>query len=213
MSKKGASTTDLSPTPGARPRSAGRIRALSLPALPMSLRSLALISCLASLLATAGPAAAVSVTAEVTAESALVGLKLAARQSAARGTLTAAQNDCFQALAPSEYFEAAEQIVNAALSPAELAAADTFFTSATGRKYALHGLLGLYVALNLKTPEPLPRFTAEDIQAIESFTATPVGEALVKRQVLESPAARAALDGRSQALVKRCKPAKPLATD
>lgn len=172
----------------------------------------ALAVCAAAVLATAaGPAAAVSVTAEVTAESALLGLKLAARQSAARGTLTAAQNACFQALAASEYFEAAEQIVSAALSPAEVAAADSFFTSAPGRKYALHGLLGLYVALNLKTPEPLPRFTAEEIQAIEAFTATPVGEALVKRQVLESPAARSALDAQSQALVKRCKPPTPKA--
>lgn len=195
-------------------RSTGRMGALPLPALPMSLRSLALAPFAAAVLAaTAGPAAAVSVTAEVTAESALLGLKLAARQSAARGTLTAAQDACFQALAPSEYFEAAEQIVHAALSPTDVAAADTFFTSATGRKYALHGLLGLYVALNLKTPEPLPRFTAEDIQAIEAFTATPVGEALVQRQVLESPAAHAALDGRSQALVKRCKPAPAAKAD
>ena len=44
--------------------------------------------------------------------------------------------------------------------PADIAAADDFFNTPAGRKYARHGLLGLYTALGLKTPEPLPEFSA-----------------------------------------------------
>lgn len=173
-------------------------------------RALAGATCLSLLLASPG-AQAVSTTAEVTAASALLGLQLAARHSAARGKLAPAQLACFLALQPEAYFETSEQIVGAALSPADIAAADDFFNTPAGRKYARHGLLGLYTALGLKTPEPLPEFSAEDIRAIEAFQATPVGQALVQRQVLASPAARAALDGRAQALVSRCKAEPPAA--
>lgn len=178
----------------------------------MTFRPWALAACLAAAVATP-PAAAVSATAEVTAESALLGLQLAARRSAARGKLPAAQLACFQALQPREYFETAEQIVAAALSPADVAEADAFFTSAPGRKYARHGLLGLYTALGLKTPEPLPSFSADEVQAIEAFQATPAGLALVKRQVLGSAAARDALDRQAQALVTRCKATPPAHTE
>ena len=161
------------------------MRAVRCLAPSLARRALAGATCLSLLLASPG-AQAVSTTAEVTAASALLGLQLAARHSAARGKLAPAQLACFLALQPEAYFETSEQIVGAALSPADIAAADDFFNTPAGRKYARHGLLGLYTALGLKTPEPLPEFSAEDIRAIEAFQATPVGQALVQRQVLAS---------------------------
>ncbi|RTL39100.1 MAG: hypothetical protein EKK53_17760 [Burkholderiales bacterium] len=158
-------------------------------------------------------AQAVSVTAQITAESALVGLQVAARQRAAKGLLPAEQNACFQALKSSEYFETAEAIVNKALSPAELAAADAFFESLPGRKYARHGVLAIYPALGEPLPAPLPELSAADGQAIEAFSATPVGQALLKRQVLQTWPAREALDRRGQELVARCKAVKPERAD
>jgi hypothetical protein len=152
---------------------------------------------------------AVSTTAQITAESALLGLQLAAKQRAARGLLPPEQAACFQALQPSEYADTVEKIVSTALSPAELAAADQFFNSPPGRKYARHGLLGTYTAVGETPPEPLPEISADEGRAIEAFTASPVGRALLKRQVLQTLSAREALDRRGQELVARCKAVKP----
>lgn len=166
----------------------------------------------AGLLASAA-AQAVSTTAQITAESALIGLQLAAKQRADKGMLPAEQNACFQALTPSEYFETAEQIVTTALKPAEVAAADQFFNSIPGRKYARHGLMAIYTSLGEKPPEAMPEISAADGKAIEAFAASPVGEALLKRQVLQTLPAREALNSRGQVLVSRCKAIKPERAD
>jgi len=166
------------------------------------------IAPLAGLLASFA-AQAVSPTAQITAQSALIGLQIAAKQREAKGVLPAAQNACIQALRPEELYPTTEKVVAQSLSAADMAAADQFFDSLPGRKYALHGLLGIYKALGEQPPEPYPLLTPEDGQAIEAFTATPAGQALLKRQVLQAPAARLAYETRIQELVLRCKAVKP----
>lgn len=175
----------------------------------MNARTIVLAACL--LASTA--AQAVSATAEITAESALIGLQLAAKRRAAKGLLPAEQAACYQALKASDYHDTAEKIVTGALAPAEVAAADAFFRSIPGRKYALHGLLSIYPSLGEKPPEPLPLLTEEDGRLIEAFAATPAGQALLKRQVLQSLPAREALDRRGQELVARCMAVKPNRAD
>lgn len=168
-------------------------------------RTIALTACLLASFA----AQAVSTTAQITAQSALLGVQLAAKQREAKGGLPAAQNACIQALKPSEFYETTERVVTAALSAGEVAAADQFFNSVPGRKYATHGLLGIYTALGEKAPEPLPAILATDNKAIEAFSASPAGQALFTRLVLQSPAARQAYDDRARELVTRCQAAKP----
>jgi len=171
----------------------------------MKLRSVALIACLSTGLA----AHAVSTTAQITAQSALIGLQLAAKHREARGGLSTAQNACIQALQPSELNETTERVVAAALSADEITAADKFFASLPGSKFAKQGLLGIYTALGEKPPEPLPALSPAETKAIEAFAATPAGQALLTRQVLQSPAAREAYDGRIRELVARCQAIKP----
>ncbi len=168
-------------------------------------RTLVLTACLLASFA----AEAVSTTAKITAQSALLGLQLAAKQREAKGSLPAAQNACIQALQPSEFHDTTERVVKTALSADDVAAADQFFNSVPGRKYATHGLLGIYTALGEKAPEPLPALSVADNKAIEAFAASPAGQALLTRQVLQSPAARDAYDGRSRELVMRCQAVKP----
>ena len=173
----------------------------------MALRSLPRALTLAACLLGSLAAGAASLTAQLAAESALLGLQLAARHQATRGKLPAAQNACLQALQPSEYFETTEQVVAAALSPAERAEADEFLASAAGRKYGRKGLLAGYAAVGMAPPEPLPEFTDAETQAIEAFAATRAGRALVGRQALQSPAAQEAYARRTGELVARCKAA------
>lgn len=172
---------------------------------PMILRLLVLATCLLA----SFTAAAVSPTAQITARSALIGLQIAAKQREAKGVLPAAQNACIQALQADELYPTAEKVVATSLSADEMAAADQFFNSMPGRKYALHGLLGIYTTLGEQAPEPHPLITAEDRKAIEAFTATPAGQALLKRQVLQAPPARLAYEARIQELVARCRGVKP----
>lgn len=171
----------------------------------MKLRSITLAACLLASF-TAGAA---STTAQITARSALIGLQVAAQQRQAKGVLPAAQNDCIQALQPDALYATTERVVAEALSADEVAAADRFFNSLPGRKYALHALLGIYTALGEKPPEPFPLITAEDGKAVEAFAASTAGQALLKRQVLQAPQARLAYDARIQELVTRCKAAAP----
>lgn len=168
-------------------------------------RTLTLTACLLASFA----AEAVSTTAQITAQSALLGVQLAAKQREAKGGLPAAQNACIQALQPSEFYETTERVVTMSLSASEVAAADRFFSSVPGHKYARHGLLGIYTALGEKAPEPLPAISAAEVKAIEAFAASPAGQALLTRQVLQSPAAREAYDGRARELVTRCQAVKP----
>lgn len=171
----------------------------------MTHRSLALAACLLA----SSAAQAVSTTAQITAQSALTGLQIAAQQRATKGLLPQAQNACIQALQPEELHAATEQAVTSALSAAEVAQADAFFQSMAGRKYAMHGLLGIYTTLGEQPPEPLPLLTDTDNQAIAAFIASPTGQALLKRQVLQAPKARQLYDDRMQALVTRCRAATP----
>lgn len=171
----------------------------------MKLRSLTLAACLLA----SSAAQAVSPTAQITARSALIGLQIAAKQRQAKGVLPTAQNDCIQALQPDELYATTEKVVAQSLSADEVAAADQFFSTLPGRRYALHGLLGVYTALGEKPPEPLPLITVEDGKAIEAFAASPAGQALFKRQVLQAPAAQMAYDARIQELVMRCRAVKP----
>ena len=180
----------------------------------MALHSLPRAHALAACLLGSLSAQAASLTAQLAAESALLGLQLAAHHQAARGRLPAAQNACLQALQPSEYFETTEQVVAAALSPAERAEAEAFLASDPGRKYGRKGLLAGYAAVGVTPPEPMPEFTDADTQAIETFAATRAGRALVGRQVLQAPAAQEAYARRTAELVARCKAASaPPTTD
>jgi len=172
-------------------------------------RLLALAACLLA----SSAAHAVSQTAKITAQSALIGLQVAAKQRQAKGVLPVEQNACVQALKADELYATTDKVVSAALSADELAAAEQFFASVPGRKYALHGLLGIYTSLGEKPPEPFPLITTEDGKAIEAFTTSPAGEALLKRQVLQTPAAQMAYDARIQELVKRCQAIKPERAD
>lgn len=171
-----------------------------------------LLALAAGLLAS-GAAQAVSQTAQITARSALIGLQIAAKQRAAKGALAPAQNACIQALQAEELYPATEQAVAQALSLDERAAAERFFDSAPGRKYALHGLLGVYTSLGEQPPEPYPVITAEDGRAIQAFAASAAGQALLKRQVLQAPEARLTYEARIQELVTRCKAVTPERAD
>lgn len=175
-------------------------------ALPMTPRSLALLACL---LATSFAAEAVSTTAQITAQSVLLGLQLSAKHRQAKGALPAAQNACIQALQPSEFHATTERVVTTSLSATELAAAEQFFSSVPGRKYATQGLLGIYTALGETPPEPAPALLLAESKAVEAFAATPAGQALLTRQVLQAPAAREAYDGRVRELIARCQAVKP----
>jgi len=175
----------------------------------MNLRFFALAACLLA----SFNAQAVSQTAQITARSALIGLQIAAKQRAAKGSLPAAQNGCIQALQADELFTTTEQVVTTALSADELAAAEQFFGSMPGRKYALHGLLGIYATLGEPVPEPYPVIAPDEGKAIQAFAASPAGKALLTRQVLQAPAARMAYDARIQELVTRCKAVKPERAD
>ncbi|MGM9482094.1 hypothetical protein ACS5PN_12980 [Roseateles sp. NT4] len=172
-------------------------------------RLLALAACLLA----SSAAQAASLTAQLTARSALIGLQIAAKKREAKGVLPAVQNACIQALQPDELYPTTEKVVAESLSADELAAAEQFFNAVSGRKYALHGLLGIYTTLGEQPPEPYPAITAEDGKAIEAFTASPAGQALLKRQVLQAPAAQLAYEARIQELVKRCQAIKPERAD
>jgi hypothetical protein len=90
------------------------------------------------------------------------------------------------------------------LTKGEIAAANGFFSSPVGRKYAKHGQLQLYAAVGMRSPAPLPDFSDAEYRELESFSRTSAGNKLMVQKVLEALAALQAVNRRIQEIVASC---------
>lgn len=131
-------------------------------------------------------------------------MQLSAKQGVKLGKLTSAQASCVQALSPSAFQGVVEKVMASAFDAKDLAVADRFYASTTGRKYTKYGMIQLYSAAGERAPEALPTFSDAEYRELEAFAATPVGKRLIREQAMASPAAKNALIGRIQELIRQC---------
>lgn len=161
--------------------------------------ALSCASCLADELP-AGPSNTVSVF----AKSALTGMQLSVRKGQQQGKVPPAVGTCVQSLRDTSFNIVLASLLAESLSPSEMQAADAFFGTQVGKKYAKHSLLQIYEAVGEPAPEPLPAFTDAEYKELEVFSRTRAGDKLIVRRVLESKPAQQAIGSQIQALLSTC---------
>ena len=183
-------------------------RAPSDPAVAGSLRALlialALVASSTAQAADGDRSAGPSAVASAFAASALAGLKLAVQKGLADGKVSPAKADCVQKLDSSSFYGVFESLLGATLSPDERPAAEAFFRTAVGRKYAKFGLAQVYTSHGETPPEPAPAFSAAEYKELEDFSRTPAGDKLLVRDVLNGDAAHRELGKNIQSLLATC---------
>lgn len=150
-----------------------------------------------------------STFADMLGRNAVLGMKLATEHSRREGKVSAIHAECIQALPDSglnDIFNAALQSV---LTEADIAAADKYFTSPEGRKYALIGTLRVYEQVGEKPPQPVPTLSESELAAFNEFAKTSAAEKLFGQKVIEGPAVKQAMEDGIRAMDSRCKSPKP----
>ncbi len=158
------------------------------------------LALIATPLANAEPASV-----EAFAQPVLLGMQLSAKHGQRRGAIADAQLACVQALSPGAFYKVVGEVMAAALTSLESAAADRFFSTPVGQKYLKLGLLQIYPAVGEQAPESLPQFSDSEYRELEKFAATATGEKLIARQVMQSASAKQLYGVRIRELMEQCR--------
>lgn len=147
-----------------------------------------------------------AITAGVFSKPALLGVQLSIKAGLKQGKVTQEQAKCVQGLDPASFDEVFKQLLSSNLDAKELMRTQSFFAKSVGKKFAKHGLLGVYTAAGEPLPEAPPRFTEDEMSDFEQFRTSTAGEKLVTNKVLESESARAVLNARIEKVLETCVP-------
>jgi len=141
-------------------------------------------------------------TAALYASSLLLGAKLGAKSGAEQGKTPQSVVNCLLALDASRLTDLVESLLAANLTPAELQAADVFFESSAGKKYAALGTLDLYLSAGEMPPQDAPNISPEENKEIEDFNGSTTSKKLWN--LLNGASARREFGTRLLALEKSC---------
>lgn len=136
---------------------------------------------------------------------AMLGVKASVREGAKRGKVAADELQCMEKLSPAELTDVLAGVVSSALSPAEIADTDAFYSTPVGRKSVQIGVDQLRQKFGDTTVGAIPPFTAEDEAATRKFSATPAGRKIFVDKVLQTGPAMDLLRGRIVSLMVTCK--------
>jgi hypothetical protein len=123
-------------------------------------------------------------------------------QGAAEGKVPSSVASCLLALDASSLTDVVESVLADNLTQAELQAADTFFGTTAGKKYAKLGSLGVYKSVDETPPEDSPSISDAEYKGIEDFKSTAVSSKLWK--VLDGESAQRVFGARLRALANSC---------
>lgn len=143
-------------------------------------------------------------TVTMLAKPALLGMQLSVRRGQQLGKVPPQVAQCVQSLRESSFTIVLASLLVERLEPKEVQAADEFFGTAVGKKYARHTLLQVYDAVDEKAPEALPDFSAAEYKELETFSRTSAGDKLLVRRVMEDADARQAIGSQIQSLLGSC---------
>ena len=153
---------------------------------------------------TPSPAAARLVSAMRIDDVTLLGLRLGLQRGIRDGKGSAKTLECVSKLDRSTFAPVFAQAIAANLSAQEMASSIAFFESASGRKYIDSGIYQLYDAVGFTSPDPEPKVSEADMQAVTTFSRTSAGDKLLVRRIFDSPEIRAAIGARIQQVLNGC---------
>ena len=134
-----------------------------------------------------------------------IGMQLSFDRSSKIGRLGRAQYDCLRTIGMERLYPVVRDILTGSLDEGELAEAESFFSSPSGRVYAKHGILKVYEGVGLPPPEPLPELSRSDQTAIAAFALTAAGRKIIGDAVLEGPIPSRAIAAEIRILAEPCR--------
>ncbi|HSY28851.1 MAG TPA: DUF2059 domain-containing protein, partial [Burkholderiaceae bacterium] len=137
-------------------------------------------------------------------ESAMVGLRANARKAEASGRMSKIVAACFNELDNSRFYSTFQRLFAENMNAGDLKAANAFFNSPTGRKYARRLALNAYTLMGERPPEQAPVLKPAEENEVSEFVSTPVGQMLIKRKFIVSAGTFPAVVTRIQELYKEC---------
>lgn len=141
-------------------------------------------------------------TAAMYAGSLLLGIKLGAKRGVAEGKVAPSVARCLSAVSASSLTDMVESVLVVNLTPTELTAADAFFATTAGIKYAKLSEVDVYTSAGEAPPEASPVISDAESKEIDNFNDSTVAHKLSK--VLNSESARGLYAPRLKALANSC---------
>ncbi|QLG86878.1 hypothetical protein HQ393_00720 [Chitinibacter bivalviorum] len=146
----------------------------------------------------------VTISIQTFSQTALLGMQLATQDRAKDGKISNAVANCVSALKPDSFYSVFEQVLTSEFSTSERNAIDMFLSSVVGEKCAKHGLLQIYTSTGHQLPEPLPKFSSDEMNELVNFGKTTAGQKLLVNKVLQSSSAAGLFNTRINALLVAC---------
>jgi hypothetical protein len=134
----------------------------------------------------------------------LLGLRLGLQRGIRDGKTSPKMLECVSKLDRMTFAPVFAQAIAATMSAQEIASSTAFFESAPGRKYIDSGIYQLYDAVGFTSPDPEPKVSEADMQAVTTFSRTPAGDKLLVRRIFDSAEIRGAIGARIQQVLNGC---------
>jgi len=138
------------------------------------------------------------------ADVAMVGLHTVARRQQRLGKLPDAVAGCLASLKGTQFDDAALHALSSSMSVGDLQAANTFFSSPSGRKFGKLIISQVYVALGEPSPDSAPAMNYRDEAEVQRFINTGAGQLLVNQKFIANSELAPAITARSEELKKSC---------
>lgn len=138
------------------------------------------------------------------ADVAMVGLHTAARQQQRLGKIPDAVAGCLASLKGTQFDEAAQRALSSSMSAGDLQAANTFFSSPSGRKFGKFIISQVYIKLGEPSPDSAPAMTGRDTSDVQRFIGTGAGQFLVSQNFIANSELAPAIGARVEELKKSC---------
>jgi hypothetical protein len=149
-------------------------------------------------------AASGSVLISIVSELVMIGVRSGARKAEASGRMSKIVAACFNGLDNSRFYSTFQHLYSENMSAGDLKAANAFFNSPTGRKYARRLVLSGYASIGETPPEQAPVLKAAEENEVSEFVSTPVGQMLITRKFIVASGTFPAVVARIQELYKEC---------
>ena len=144
-------------------------------------------------------------TEEALARATLVGMQLSVRKAVAQGKVPDTLVSCVQRISADSFVPIFHSLLEQNLSVDEIAAAEKFFLSEVGRKFAKAGVAQAYVAVGEQPPEPVSEVSESEYAELEQFSRTAAGQKLMVQKVMEGQPVRQAVGARVRELLDSCR--------
>ena len=135
---------------------------------------------------------------------ALLGMRLAMEDTAKPGEADKAVRECVKNLESTVFDEVIAIEIEAALTPDEMKAAQSFYSTSAGQKGIEAGVQELYKHAGREPPAPQSPITAAEVRETNEFAKTSAGDKLLVKQVLGTQRAVDAMRGQIGKLMSGC---------